>query len=110
MPGASQTHQGEAVSTGAEGPGRYSDETRESLGLDAVPAEAYSCPNCGSTHAPIETTRGDIVYWNCSACDFSTWDRSEFLQRDHGPTQEEFERSVKEATDEEIDRSFDAYR
>jgi len=61
--------------------------------------EAYSCPNCGSAKQPVEVERPVTTYWRCRDCDFSTWDRSEFLVPEWKP-----------ATDEEIERSFDAYR
>jgi len=64
---------------------------------------SYECPSCGSTQRPAEVKVGDIVYFNCKRCDFSTWHADEY-SRDRAVA------ARRPATDEEIERSFDAYR
>jgi predicted RNA-binding Zn-ribbon protein involved in translation (DUF1610 family) len=45
---------------------------------------AFCCPNCGHRGAPAEVVRcaEQIVFYNCRACDFSTWDLREFRPLD----------------------------
>ena len=64
-----------------------------------APPVVTACPNCGTHVHPDEKVVGGITYFNCRRCDFSTWNWEEYLAPERPP-----------ATDEEIERSFDAYR
>jgi ssDNA-binding Zn-finger/Zn-ribbon topoisomerase 1 len=36
------------------------------------------CPNCGTTEPPRVSVRGDITYFNCPECDYSSWSRQDY--------------------------------
>lgn len=40
----------------------------------------YFCPNCGKEGLPRRILRCEegITFWNCSKCNFSTWDLKEY--------------------------------
>lgn len=43
--------------------------------------ERSECPSCGSHDAPARTEQcaERIAFYNCQACDFSTWEPADFL-------------------------------